>query len=874
MKHFKLGYTIIGATAALIGLAACADENPWGNTSKDYGSIRLSLSTGSDIATAKPVFRSGDDSRANDPNDLNTYIDVPSPEDFSIKLEKSDGSYSKTWTSLSAFKEEAAKSTFNTGSYTMTAYFGEKGKQDFNAPYFEASSTFTVLSDQTKEVNLEAELKNSMVSVNYTDAFKDYMKDYHTKIHTEGKTDDIIYRMDETKPAFLEPNNASLTVHFTTKNKDYTKDLYLGEFAPQAKTLHNMTLDVTESQNGDRTLIISFDETLEEDDIIIDLTDELYTTPAPVITCVGFNNGETVDMLEGTNSSSDLKMTVFAEGIIESAKFTVSSNKYDPAWGKEIDLCKATDLQKQQINQAGIEANGFGFERTTDKSAFLTLTKFGRSLPKGVHEISLVVTDKNDCVSETACVILNSEEITIIQVGESTPIEYGSGTATLTLDYNGQNPSDLVFRSNGQDLTVSSFEEDTSTRAFETKRYTFSLTNVPGTTKSSVSISVAHKTKQPENFEIPVNVPLYKIEEYDAFSKYAYLRISADDPSKLSLIMDNIAIKGNGKELSIASKDASTGIITLTGLEQTTVYDVTSSITEDAWINYGSFTTETELIIPNGDFSQIDSKKLESGTLQVGGRFSAGFNIYYKHNSKFSYNLPSDWATINSKTAWDKSSNQNTWYVVPSSWLENGNGLMRNVGYNNSGDNIPDDQHAAATYNKNAPSENQLIKAAGEIFLGKYSFNGTETKSEGIDFASRPQSVTFDYDYTPINEDKGYALIEILDTEGNSLGKEVFALDAGSGSEKINFNYGTFGKKAAILKVSFKSSNQETPPINIPSGDNLNEGKTGNNDVPVNLYKAVATGSVLKIDNVVAHYGDAPGTTPAAAQKRKTTKRK
>lgn len=881
MKQLKFGYPLIGAMAVVIGLTACADENPWGNTSKEKGKISISLTTNSGISTAKPIFRSGEETKATDPNNLNTYIKVPSPEDFSIKLEKSDGSYSKTWISLSAFKEEAAKSTFNTGSYTMTAFYGEKGKQDFDSPYFEASSSFAVLSDQTQEVSLQAELVNSMVKVNYTDAFKNYMKEYHTKIHTEGKTDDIIYRMDETKPAFLEPNNAALTVHFTTKDKDFTRDLYLGEFAPMAKTLHNLTLDITESQNGNRALIISFDETLEDEDISIDLTNELYTTPAPVITCVGFNNGETLDMLEGAQSSSDLKMNVMAEGFIESATLTVESSNYEPGWGKEIDLCKATDLQKQQIKTAGIEAFGFGIEAATDKSAFLTLTKFCKSLPKGVHKISLVVTDKNECVSEIACVILNSEEITILRVEEK-PIEYGSGTVILTLDYNGQKPEDLVFRSNGQDLTVSSREDDTSTRAFETKRYIFTLTNVPGTTKSEVEISVSHKTKSPEMITIPVIVPEYQIREYDAFSKYAYLRVTAEDPTKLSTIIDHLAIKGNGNDLTIANRDASNGIITLTGLTPNTSYAVTSSITDDDWSSNGSLKTEEDSPINNGNFESKIVNYISFDNIQVGGKYKVS-PVDYTLSSSIKRDTPIGWATINDLTAYDGSKNKNSWFIVPSTYVENGSAIIRSVGYNHDG-TTPNTSGGAFNrtyYCENSPSDNQLERAAGELFLGSYTFNGSKTRDEGIGFSSRPSSISFDYKYTldkGNHYDQGSAFIDLFDSEGNSLGnKEIIILDASTETKTItvDFNYGQFGKKAAMIKISFKSSNQQTPPIYIPSGSELNEGKTlGNHTLSANSYKAVAIGSELIIDNVVAHYGDAPGTTPAAAPKRKTTKRK
>ena len=813
-------------------------------------------------------------------------MNMPTSADFKVKLEKADGSYSKTWSSFSDFKDEAATSTFNTGAYTLTAYYGEKGTQDFEAPYFEASSSFTVLSDKTQEVNLEAELKNSMVKINYTQAFKDYMSNFYALVHTEGRTDDIVYGMVESRPAFVEPNNANVTVYFTTKDKGHSSSVSLGEFAPAAKTLHNITFDITENQNGTASLEVSFDETLEEENISIDLTDELFTTPAPVITCEGFSNGETIDMLEGTGSGVTLKMNVKAEGKIKSAVLTVESDNYTPEWGAEYDLCKAFEDNKvSMIQKAGIDAIGFGFTgQPTDMDGFLTLTDFGKSLPNGVHTISLKVTDQTGKVSEPAVVILNSEEISIDMVGEPT-IVYGAGQAVITLDYNGINPdSDISFMAIGSDgyytaAKIISCEENTATRAFEKKRYVYTV-ELPVTTKSSIGIQVYHKqTKLVGEFQVPVTVPAYQIAEYDAFCKYAYLKITtpdSTDPSVLAAVINNLYIKGNGNELNIASRDASNGIVTLSGLTPATTYALTSSITGDAWNNNVSFTTETELGIPNGDF-KAPGALLERKDLQVGGKYKVS-PVDYHHTSSISRTLPADWATVNDLTAWSGSSNKNTWFIVPSSWLETETemGYMRNVGYNHAGSTPSTSGGAFNTkyYCENAPSE--LVHAAGELFLGTYSFNGTESRTEGIAFASRPQSISFEYEYAPIEEDKGYAMIKVLDAGGSELGGKVLDLESGADTETIELNYGKFGNKAATLIVTFKSSNQGAKaPINIPTGTSLNEGQgLGNKTIDANSYHAVATGSVLKIDNVTAHYGDAPGITPAAAPKRKTNKRK
>lgn len=877
MKKFRIGIPIACACGMAIVMSGCSDENPWGNQSDETGSISLTLDTDNDINVTKPMFRSEDSGPR---KKLGNFTDLPQPEDFSIRLEKADGTYSKTWATLIDFKNDAAHGNFKTGSYTITAFYGDKGKQDFESPYMEATSTFTLLAGQKEDLTLVAELKNSMVKVNYTDGFQAYMQDYYSSLRTEGRSDDIIYTKDETRAAFIEPIDAALTVHFTTQGLGYTGAVMVGEFAPLAKTLHNVTLDVTENANGNASLQVIFDDSLEEENITIDLTDELFTTPVPVITCEGFTDGATLDMLEGNASDATIKMNVNAEGIIAKAKLIVESDNYTPIWGSEIDLCAATDIQKQQLTDAGISAIGFGFNGAPDKLAFLDLTQYGKSLPHGIHKISLVIEDQTGKVSETSSVTLNSMPIVLQLVGDPA-IVYGSGEAVLTMDYNGADPmNDISFTAvNGLGMHVNapikSCEENTATRAYETKRYIYTI-SLPNTTKSSIEIKAYYKkTKEAGKYIVPVTVPAYEISAYDAFSRYAYMKVTATgstDGSVLAAIVNNIAFKDS--RLQIAARDASNGIITVTGLNPGTLYTVESSITgEGTWNSNGSFTTETELDIPNGEFKSKISDGISFDNLQVGGEYRVA--VKYRHKSSIRRDLPVGWATINDLTAYTGSSNKNTWFIVPSSYVENEQVILKTVGYNHSG-KTPDTSSGAITYYcTNAPSKDQLNVAPGELFLGTYSFDGTEHRTDGIGFASRPSSISFDYNYEPINGDFGYALIEIRDASGNRLGTKTFTISSGSKTETINFDYNLWGNKASTLIVSFKSSKQGTSaPINIPSGSALNEhAGLGNNTISANQYKAVATGSILTIDNVKANYASQPAGVNAAP-KRKTTKRK
>lgn len=876
MRHLKFGIPLAGSISLLIGLGlnSCADENPWGNSSKEKGSISLTLSTDTGIKTAKPIFRSEDEENANDTQNLSSYIDdVPSPEDFSIKMEKSTGEVS-SWSTLKDFKEYIANNQFDTGTYTLTAYYGEKGKQDFEAPYFEASTTFNVLSDQENEINLTAELRNSMVKINYTEAFKDYMKDFHAKIKTDGIGEPITYGNIETRPLFIEPKNANISLHFTTKGKEHTTDVVLGDFPPLAKTLHNITFDLSENASSEEaTLEIKFDETLEEEIIKIDLTQELLTTPAPIISCTGFENGQTLDMLEFGDNVPPIKMTASTTDKIESAIMTIESANYTPSWGAEIDLCKATPDQQAAIEASGINAQGFGFNGTgIDLMAILDLTNFGKNLVKGNHKVSLAVKDTKGKTSQTASVIFDNQEITLELIGNPT-FAYAADRGELTFDFNGTNPLENVqFSVEGQRVNTTSCFEQTATRAAEKKTYIFTLP-INNPVKTNIEITASYKgEKNLGKFTIPVNIPEYKIDAFDAFSRYAYAKISTTDPAMLGAVTQNIKLK----DLNIVNRDASTGILTITGLDEATTYSVKSSITDaEPADDYGSFTTETELSIPNGDFSEWNADKLESGELRVGGDWVCGA-ITYHNTSSFSLYTPKNWGTMNDITAFSGSKVKNTWYIVPSSWLDldNEQGYMRNVGYSHNGPAIEKSGKFTSTthYCTNTPKDSDLDKSAGVLYLIS-PIDG----SEGYAFSSRPIGISFEYIYKlkKGQQDNGYAKIDILSSEDKIISSKQIDLEPSENLTKkfIALEYNEFGSKASKIKIYFKSSTQTVPPIYIPTGDELEEGTSlTNQKVSANNYKSVATGSELWIDNVIAVY---EGTsTPASAPKRKTNKRK
>lgn len=858
----------IAAIAAGLALTGCADESPWGTATDEKGKISLTLTADSDIATTQPSVGKG--TRAT--GDLADYgVNVPSADDFAIRLEKKDGSYAKTWATLRDFREEASENGFSTGAYTMTASYGKKGEQGFDKPYFEASSTFTVLSDQTSEVTMTAGMQNALVAVTYTDNLKKYLQNYSARVHTEGIAQDVVFTEAETRPGFVEAGDALLSITYSKRGSSQSTTLEIGKFASVAKTLYNITMDVTEPNGGDATLKVEFTDAIDEMHTIeIPMTDNVAA--APEITCVGFENGSTVEMLESTSSLQDIKMNVKARGQIGKAMLTVQSdNGSRPSWGSEIDLCTANENEQSQIAAAGIDAKGFF--KNPDIYGIIDLTGFGKSMSKGRYTVSLSVTDKNGKMSEPATVVIDCQQIELSN--ESATSVFGTGKATLTMNYNGQNPlTDVSFKvlndkGNMVEARVTSAEEITGTRGFETKQYLYEL-EIPTNPKKEIDAEVYHCGAIKGTFKIQATAPAYQITQVDAFSRYAYLKISnaSGNAAELATIIRYIRVKSGNNELNITSRDEAEGVITLTGLTAGNNYNLESCILNEMWTTESiALQTENELGIPNGDFSQA-GETISMSNLQVGGGYVCGA-ITYTAKTSFEYTLPADWATINSLTAYENASNKNTWYVVPSSWIENGEAVMRNVGYHTNGSKIDKTGSFGSTthYCQNIPSE--LKRAAGEIFLGSYNFNGTsEERINGIAFPCRPSSITFNYSYElKQNSDYGYARIEILDANGKSLESQTINISEGNGTKTIQLNYSPFDSRPATLCVNFKSSNNtENPPIHIPqTKSELDEGTglTPNPSISTNKYKTVATGSTLRIDNVTAHYGDAPGAAKA-----------
>jgi hypothetical protein len=404
-------------------------------------------------------------------------------------------------------------------------------------------------------------------------------------------------------------------------------------------------------------------------------------------------------------------------------------------------------------------------------------------------------------------------------------------------------------------------------------RYVLDVASITG---SSLEVQGVYG-KNTYTASIPVSVPKFTM-TVDPFANYMVMKITPEDSSKLATIMSNLTYYNGGSRIASdkLSVDAANGLVTITGLTANTKYANVKAYLGKVEYTAPAFTTEAATDVTNGDFSAT-TQTINIADIQVGGKYKVGAFDYYNRTTLL-YSEATGWASLNQLTAYTGSSNMNTWFVVPSTYANDGQVVVRSVGYNNNGTTPSRSGSFLNTnyYCENAPSDDQLVKVAGELFLGSYSYNGNATRVDGVAFASRPLSLTFDYKYAPVNNETAEVYVKVLNEAGAVIAQNSSTLAAASvmKSYTLSLPAYAFGSKAAKIQVGFRSTaSGTTPTVTIPTGSALKESGVSLNTnyyytLSTNTYHALATGSELILDNVKLNYG-APGSSKVRRSAKK-----
>ncbi len=866
MKHYALNATFLVASACILG--GCAgDDNPW-QSSTDGGSLRLSLSADGNIAASTRA----DDTKA---------TIIPAAADFGVSLSRTDGSFNKKWNLLEEFNKEEL---FPIGEYKIEAFYGDRDVEGFENPWFYASDNVAVAAGDQKNVSLTATLANSMVSIRYTDEFKSNFTSYSAAIRSTGH-DYVVFAQNEDRPAYMAPSQIELNLTLTNASgKKVT--LQPAGFRAEARRHYIVKIGVNgASSTGNLTLDVQFEEDVVSETVEVPLGDELFEAPAPSVVAKDFTDGETMSAFESFTPQGNPRYEVYAFGGLKEVVLTLNqSSTYHSPFGSEVQLVGASAIDQANVTASGIEVTGLF--RNPDKMGIVALKNFLAKLPIGSHTVTLVAKDVQTRVSEpvTLHVVVSAVDIRIEPVAN---MEYRGTEGEIYLSTNSPDVRDRVafkVTVDERDAEILEITDLSSAEGTATLPYKYKYkVKTPELRLESSPLKAYYGSSADPRAEtrLVVDFPKYDI-LVDPFAKKVKLKVVPEDASKLSQITSDIVIISNGRQVdeNRVQKNLTTGIINVFDLTESTTYsnvEFALSNASNPRTAIPAFTTESIVDVPNGSFAETH-KTLSISNLTVGGGFRVS-PVNYNVTSSIDRSEPVSWSSVNAKTCYSGAANINSWFVVPSTFSENGYVVIRSVGYNHNG-RTPDRSGGAFNmtyYCTNTPGEAGLDKSIGELFLGSYSYDSNgEHRNDGIDFGSRPLTLTFKYRYTPVNNEVAEAYIKVFNSSGKEISQGILRLEASSDIKEriVILDIYDFGEKANTIQLGFKSSAStiRTPSIVIPTGSALNEGGGLRNDNrSANDYKAFAKGSELIIDDVRLGY-DPPATMRPVAKKSKSIK--
>lgn len=825
----KKTYGVLAA-ALLLGMASCSDDNPWLDLGEGQGAIKLSLTADGNITDAVPHTRA-------------LAFEAPDPSEFTIRLEKQDGS----WTREFNAKDFDAQESFPTGIYTLTAFYGNPEEEGFEKTAFQGSEEITVLENRTTEVNVAAKVAHSLISVSYTDGYKNYLHDYSAVVQSEGHTE-VEMIGDEDRPAFVIPGNVTLTLTFTNP-QGQTVTIQPANFDAEAAHHYHLTFDVNGGETGSASLQISFDNGLTKEDVEIDLSDELFTSPNPTVKLSGITADEgmtpTLEFLTGEIPDGQYRFNVNAPGGLKEVNLGLKAleGSFKPSFGNVVNLIGAAESIQSQLASLGIDCKGVFVN--PDRMAVIDFSGLAAKLPTGSYELSIDVVDKLTRKSDPVKVLINS-------VAQQVEVEvlssyYGTNEGNLLVKYNGSQPQKAVtFKAMNKDgvFVDAPCVSCTATKAFEMKDYTY-IISLPDMEQNPIKVKMFLNGEFIKIVELEVIVPDFSI-EVDPFTTRSLVKVNADSKD-LELITGKLSFS-NINNSRIVSRDVKNGLIWIEGFSASTNYTLTPALGSLVAADKArSFTTAGMQDITNGDFSK-STTTIPATEILNGGTYGKLLTTN-QNKTVISAVTPDSWANINNVTCNLTGSSDNSWYKVPSTFMQGGNVVVRSVGYNDTSN--PDIAKytgsllgTAPYYSQNAPADANLKKASGLLSIND------------ANVTVRPSSMTVTYSYVPYNSEVGVA--EIIVHSGDAvIGKG--SIDLTSGTNKtatVTVDNYTFGKKATSVEVVFKSTKGDTVSVNIPSGSALddNNTRTSNATIPYSESKAMAIGSVLTIQNVKLNY--------------------
>lgn len=846
INRLLTGAVAVAGVAAI--LSSCSDTFDPSSTSDRQGRILVNVGLDKEVAAPRAMSKAPA-----------AEADAVGVSDLSVRLSSVDGSSTWSWNSVD---EMPVSAEYPVGGYKLEAFYGDENSEGFDAPYYYGSQTLTVLENKSTPVSLTASLANSMVTVVFTDAVKDYFASVSGSVESSTglKT---AYAVDETRAVYVKPGSTTVSVD-VTKQSGVSAKLSPVTFNAEARHHYTVTFDVNGGETGKGVLTVTFNSDLDEKEEIIDLSDEILTAPAPVITLAGFQSGETLTMVEGSNGDN-LRATVVAQAGLGTVVMTTSSTSLlSQGWPAEVDFATAGAATLAKLRELGLQFHGL--EGKLTQMALLDFSNVISHIAyveggDNVTEINFVAKDKVTKASEPASLKVAIEKLALDIVNIET-LEPDQTELTFDVSYNGANFDNVKFEVRNERNTwdaVKPVSIAPVSRAASVYRVV-----LPVAADGNVVFRVSCGSLTTEAQTVSRNILGAEINENDVYARRAAVNLTdagvVADGAQLFLSTDGVSFTPTAATVSGTT-------LSFDGLTPGTSY--VARVEKDGVRSKKlSFTTEAAAQLPNAGFDNWAAEKkgdyqylwtitdspwatLNPLTCSTNGSGSGNGTktggCAYKATSGTipangrSTQSTADGGAIGTVTHSDGHTEGNATLHSDKGYLNSANAaLVRTVGWGSG------NAAASGLFGDNFGTCQNVT--SGELYLGVCQNN---SPVYGYAFASRPSSLSFYYHYEVVsagNGDFGTAEISVLDKDGKVIATADKVLGEQSAYTLVEMplTY-TSKEKAASLRIIFRSSgfndalsNKNTTFLHIPGKKNTSGGEF--------------VGSELYIDDVVLNY--------------------
>lgn len=321
-----------------------------------------------------------------------------SADDFKVEVINPDGVIFKRWNTFAEYKAEQEETGFQMnagGPYRLRAMYGDSTAYGFDAVYFIGEQEFTVLPQETTEVQVICRMGNVKVAVRYGDNIRKNYSDFKATVYNEGGS--LVFGKDCTEPGYLTAGELSVYIELT--DHDGKKWYFQNGSTISAASGDFVTLKVDTEYIPEMnvSLTVKVDSSTERHDIGVTLPSLMLPAGAPEMTSKGFSiDDSSISFVEGILPQEDSLFfaSMDAPAGIYSLILSVQTTNPELAWASDVDLVNPTQEQRSKLQAAGFPLPDTLYRSrkvSIDFSSIVMLVRYMQDA--ATQSISLKVTD-------------------------------------------------------------------------------------------------------------------------------------------------------------------------------------------------------------------------------------------------------------------------------------------------------------------------------------------------------------------------------------------------------------------------------------------------------------------------------------------------